>query len=51
MQTKYTLCLTVYRHVDIAKRDLLEFIQNRTTYFEERGSYIYQKWELLRQLI
>ncbi|KAI9261003.1 hypothetical protein EDC94DRAFT_134847 [Helicostylum pulchrum] len=39
------------RHVDSAKRELLEFIQNRSFYFEERGTYLNQKWDSLRQLI
>ncbi|KAG2237490.1 hypothetical protein BDF21DRAFT_424799 [Thamnidium elegans] len=39
------------RHVDNAKRELLEFIQDRTLYFEERGTYLNQKWDSLRQLI
>ncbi|GAA5814222.1 hypothetical protein MFLAVUS_007716 [Mucor flavus] len=39
------------RHVDSAKSELLEFIQNRTLYFEERGTYLKQEWDSLRQLI
>lgn len=39
------------RYVDNAKRELLAYIQERSNYFEQRGAYLNQKWDSLKQFI